>query len=169
MYQVRQIYKTGVLVEDHAPEIKKMIEGAGVPLPRVEAWVCDHDAEDRATLEKHLNIKTRAAYKGVSSGIEAVNGRFKRNKLFLNTRALVEADSSLEKVYKPLCTSEEITGYSWALKKQDTPVKENDHGCDEMRYAVAYIDKVGSSSQGVSASANIQNYIQGKRRDNGPH
>jgi len=169
MIQVKEIYQSERLVEDHAPEIRKMLASVDLPLQRVEAWVCDHDAEDRATLEKHLGIRTIAAMKSVSSGIEAVDGRFKRNMLYLNRRALWEVDTALEAKYKPTSLVEEVTGYIYSDKKQDTPVKENDHGCDGMRYGVAYVDKVGRSSGGVSASTDIQNYITGAKKKDGAY
>jgi phage terminase large subunit len=159
MFQVKQIYRTQRLVEEHAPEIKKMILGCGIPIPRVEKWICDHDAEDRATLEKHLGIATTAAYKAITPGIEAVQARFKHNRLFLNLNAVDDPDELLEKAYLPTCTADEVPAYSWSDKKQDTPIGENDHGCDEMRYAVAYVDKLAKSRIRVNQGQSIQNYI----------
>jgi phage terminase large subunit len=159
MFQVKQIYRTQRLVEDHAPLIKAMIVDCGIPIPRIEKWICDHDAEDRATLEKHLGIKTTAAFKEISSGIQAVKGRFKANRLFLNLNAVDDPDPELEKKYLPLCTADEVTGYSWSDKKQETPIKEQDHGCDEMRYGVAYVDKLDRKPINVRTSASVGNYI----------
>jgi len=159
MFQVKQIYRTARLVEDHAPHIRAMVLGAGIPLPRVEKWICDHDAEDRATLEKHLAITTTAAFKDVSSGIQAVKARFKSNRLFLNLNAVDDPDPELEKKYLPLSTADEVTGYSWSDKKQETPVKEHDHGCDEMRYGVAYADKLHRSPIKVRTQATMASYI----------
>lgn len=159
MFQVKQIYRTQRLVEDHAPLIKAMILGCGIPIPRVEKWICDHDAEDRATLEKHLGITTTPAFKDISSGIQAVKARFKANRLFLNLNAVDDPDPELEKKYLPLCTADEVTGYSWSDKKQETPIKEQDHGCDEMRYGVAYIDKLDRKPVNINTKATITSYI----------
>jgi len=160
MYQIVQIYKTKTLVEDHAKEIRRTLQQLEVPIQRIEAWVCDHDAEDRATLEKHLGIRTRPAFKEVTPGLEAVNSRYNRDALFLNANAVENVDEELERAYKPLCTADEVPGYVWSDKKQDTPVKENDHGCDEKRYAVAYVDKLHISTPiRVETKARIQNYI----------
>ncbi len=70
----RQIYKTGMLVSDKAAMIKAQdrTEPTGA---RCEAVVADHDAEDRATLDRE-GIKTRPAHKAVRPGIEAVSRRF---------------------------------------------------------------------------------------------
>jgi len=129
----------------------------------IEEWVTDHDAEDRATLEKHLNIRTKAAYKAVLQGIEAVKGRLKKSRLFLVRGALVELDSKLERDKRPTCTIDEIAGYRWSDKKQDTPIKENDHGMDDLRYAVAFVDKIDRSSFTIGGSAKIDSYIKSDR------
>lgn len=159
MLQVKQIYFTRKLVEDHAVKIREMILGCGIPLPRIEAWVCDHDAEDRATLERHLGIKTIAAYKAISTGIEAVKTRLKNKRLFLNLNAVDNVDPELEKLYLPTCTADEVPAYSWSDKKAETPIGEHDHGCDEMRYAVAYVDRIDKKRIKVNSGTQVQNYI----------
>ena len=162
MFQVKQIYRTQRLVEDHAPLIKAMLLSCGIPIPRIEKWICDHDAEDRATLEKHLHIKTTAAFKDISSGIQAVKARLQANRLFLNLNAVDDPDPLLEKSYAPTSTAEEITGYAWSDKKQETPIGVNDHGLDEMRYGVAYVDKLSRSAPGIRQQVRIQSYVTGR-------
>ena len=138
-------------------QIREMIEGYPI-----EAWITDHDAEDRATLENALGITTTAAYKSVKDGIEAVMQRYKDNKLFHCRGALMEEDLSLKDEHKPACTYEEIPGYRWSDKKQDTPVKENDHGMDMTRYVTCYIDRIGDSTTPIDAkkSVEISNYAR---------
>jgi phage terminase large subunit len=137
-----------------------MLLDLGIPIQRIERWVCDHDAEDRATLERHLGITTTAAFKDVSSGIQAVQTRLTKRTLFLNLNAVDTPDPELEKRYLPTSTAGEITGYSWSDKKAETPVKEFDHGMDEMRYVVAYVDKLNKKPIQVSSTkASVQNYI----------
>ena len=138
IWHYKQIYHTKRTVEDHCIQIEKMIEGYPV-----EAWITDHDAEDRATLEKHLSVKTTAAYKSVLPGIEAIKKRLKDKRIKYNRGALIELDMELEKAKRPTCLIDEISGYRWSDKKQDTPIKENDHALDEMRYLVAYVDHIG--------------------------
>lgn len=145
-YRYREIYRTKRLVEDHAREI--LGAGAGEPTP--VAVVCDWDAEDRATLEKHLGFGTYPAVKTVSEGIQATAARMKvagdgKARLFLMRDSLVERDSELVDRKLPTCTEEEIEGYVWNPKK-DQPIKEDDHGMDCMRYAVMWAE---SSSKGV--------------------
>lgn len=147
----REIYHSKRLVEDHARQARKaMVWPNGKwrePKPR--AVICDHDAEDRATLEKHLGLKTTAAIKKVSPGIQAVTSRLKpagdgRPRVFIMRGALLERDPVLEEAKKPASTEEELPGYVWAVKPGGTapeaPLKENDHGCDAMRYVVAARD-----------------------------
>jgi hypothetical protein len=79
----REIYRTQRLVEDHAKDILNVVTvTAGASkgqwlYPRPAAIICDHDAEDRATLERHLGMGTTAAKKSVSDGIQAMSARLR--------------------------------------------------------------------------------------------
>lgn len=142
---VREIYMTGRLVEDHARKILDTVAPGGVwNCARPRAIVCDHDAEDRATLERHLGMATRPAKKNVSEGIDLFHSRLRprgdgRPGLVLMRDAVVEKDKTLEDARKPVCTADEIPGYIWNPQK-DAPIKENDHGCDAGRYVVEEVD-----------------------------
>lgn len=156
LYLYREIYRSKRLVEDHAKDMLRLMAPGGRWLePKPRAVICDHDAEDRATLERHLGMSTVAATKTVSDGIQAVATRLRpagdgRPRLFLVRGALVERDRELEQAKKPLCTEDEVTGYIWDVRDgkvaKEAPVKENDHGCDAMRYAVAERDLGGRPS-----------------------
>jgi phage terminase large subunit len=162
LYLYREIYMTGRTVEDHAQQILKCVTAQTGPRkgqwkePRPRQIICDHDAEGRATLEKHLELGTDAAHKGVTDGIQAVQSRLKEQGdgkpgLFLMRGALVERDPHLEDQKKPLCTEQEIVGYVWLQKPgqqqlKEEPLKENDHGMDCMRYLVAEKDLYGGFS-----------------------
>ena len=77
MIMTREIYETGMLVEDLAGLIKEINEEHNEWL---SAIVCDHDAEDRATLERHLGMQTLPALKGqgsVIAGIGMVKARLR--------------------------------------------------------------------------------------------
>jgi phage terminase large subunit len=136
-------------VEEHAAAINRHSEGE-----TYEVTVADHDAEDRATLERK-GIRTRRARKDVSPGIQAVQSRLKVNpttkkpRLFIMRGALVEEDAALREARKPLCTADEFDGYIWQpgadgrpLKEQ--PLKVNDHGMDMLRYSVMYADNTSA-------------------------
>jgi len=152
LYLYREIYMTGRLVEDHARQIMGIVrpgaewndrerrwEGGRWVEPKPQKIVCDHDAEDRATLSRYLGMSTTPADKRVKVGIEAVERRWRDNRMFLMRGALVERDQTLVDARKPTCTAEEIGGYVWDDNKEQ-PVKENDDGSDAMRYRVALDD-----------------------------
>lgn len=171
-YLYREIYHTKLLVEDAARLILKQVTRARRGLTRAQnevfrsdrskalqeglcEWtepepikvVCDHDAEDRATLQRYLHRGTTAARKTVKPGLEKVDVRFRpagdgKPRLFLMRGAVVKRDPELEAAGLPVCTEDEVGGYVWAPPKPDgtpkeEPVKQNDHGCDAMRYFVA--------------------------------
>lgn len=158
LYLYREVYHTGLIVEDAAKQLLTLV-GAMNPdtgkrdwskarEPRPKAVVCDHDAEDRATIERHLGIKTTAAKKDVVSGIQAVEKRLRKAgdgkpRLFIMQGTLVARDPELEDAKKPCCTAEEFDGYVWADKEtKEEPVKVNDHGVDMVRYMVMHFDAV---------------------------
>jgi phage terminase large subunit len=157
LYLYRETYRTQRLVEDHAKTALALMKSPSgqwrEPQPR--AVICDHDAEDRATLEKHLGLGTSAAKKTVSDGIQAVQSRLKvqedgRPRLFIVRGALAERDDALAERSLPTCTAEEVAGYVWAVKPgtggaglKEQPLKENDHGLDALRYVVAERDLGG--------------------------
>lgn len=145
MYRYREIYMTKRTVAQHAEKINLLSQGESY-----EATVCDHDAEDRATL-KQAGIASVNAVKDVSRGIQAVQERLARGhddkpRLFMLKGALVERDGALVEERKPTCTEQEMPGYIWQTTPDGKPDKEeplklNDHGCDTTRYAVMYMDK----------------------------
>lgn len=148
LYLHREIYRSRRLVEDHARDIRAMTADD----PRPTVVICDHDAEGRATLERHLGIVTTAAYKAIAPGIEAVQSRLRvagdgRPRLFIMRDTLVERDEALADEHKPTCTLDEVDVYVWPKAVdgrpiREAPVKENDHGMDPLRYTVAHVDKI---------------------------
>jgi phage terminase large subunit len=116
------------------------------------ATICDHDAEDRATLER-WGIKTTKADKSIRPGIEAVQQRLRldsdgRARLYFFRDALVEEDDTLKTRYKPVRTVEEFAGYAWpsfdgkrkeASPRDELPVKADDHGMDCIRYMCMHL------------------------------
>lgn len=158
LYLYREIYKTQTLVQDHAARMLAIwneealwwSEKRKIPLEsahgmtRPELIVCDHDAEDRATLERHLGMSTMGARKYVRKGIQAVSERLLiagdgRPRLFVVADGLDETDPLLIEARKPRCLREEIGQYVWN-KEKDAPVKESDDGCDQMRYLCMQVD-----------------------------
>lgn len=172
LYLYREIYFTKTLVEDHAKEILGIVTRCsrwndpdhqecewrpsepgfcrtvwGEPQP--EVIVADHDAEDRATFERHLGMSTTAAHKAKQTGIQLVQSRIKvagdgKPRLFLCRDALHKRDMDLEARKLPCCTEEEVGAYIWAktLKgdEKEDPLDKDNHGMDAKRYIVAYED-----------------------------
>jgi phage terminase large subunit len=148
----REIYYTRRLVEEHAAKIAEYNETDRDAGAFIELMVCDHDAEGRATLEKYTGMKATGADKRVLAGIQAVQSRIKvhhdglpRIRIFRD--ALVERDPELAEAKLPSSTREEVGGYVWAdSKTKEAPVKVDDHGLDDMRYAVMAIDAPTASA-----------------------
>lgn len=151
MFCYREIYKSHKIVRDHARRIKILSSGE-----RYEVTVCDHDAEDRATLEE-AGIITMPAHKAITPGIEAVQLRLRnddhtnRPRIFFFDNALDERDEELAEVGFPISTVAEFDGYIYpkgidGKPIKEEPVKKDDHGMDAMRYAVAYEDNLASMS-----------------------
>lgn len=164
MILVREIYRTQTLVEDHARVMRRLmglgpidsLTGRELPYvgPEVTGWdakrpsitVCDHDAEDRATLERHLGWPTRPANKNVADGIQATAARWRpdgrgRARIKLFRDAVVGGrDPLLVDAKKPASTPEEIPTYVWNDKGKDEPRKIEDDGSDTVRYAVMEVD-----------------------------
>jgi phage terminase large subunit len=177
LYRYREIYHSKRLVEDHAramlaefdAECRTLAESWNASLGYETALqearsrlapyciVCDHDAEDRATLERHLLMTTTPAKKHLSPGIQAVAARLRvagdgKPRLFLLRNSLVARDPLLNEARKPLCTEEEIDAYAWdttsGRRHGEVPVDKDNHGLDALRYIVAKLD---GGSYGVFA------------------
>lgn len=147
IYLYRQIYMSRRLVEDHAAQGLRL--SANEPRPR--AIITDHDAEDRATFERHTGMKTTAAQKNVKGGIQAVQERLRvqpdgKPRLFILEDSLVERDQMLKAEGRTTSTEEEFTSYVWdqrksgVVREKEVPVKEDDHGMDNIRYMTAHLD-----------------------------
>lgn len=145
LYLYREIYMSQRTVASHAAQIKELSAGEVFDRP----VIADHDAEDRATLAA-AGIQTKAAAKDISTGIQAVQERLKvagdgKPRLFILRDSLVERDQRLADLHRPTCTQDEFTGYIWpkgidGKAVKESPIKENDHGMDAMRYLVKAVD-----------------------------
>ncbi|MFE1024967.1 phage terminase large subunit [Streptomyces sp. NPDC058818] len=154
LYLVREVVKTQRIVEDHAKEIKRITTNKQGEWLAPTAVIADHDAEDRATFEKHMGIGTISAKKGKTAGIQAFQSRLEKAadgkpRLMVFRNALKYRDHAMVDAMKPIGLAEEIPGYVWASKAgsstdlKEEPVKENDHSLDAARYVVAQRDMKG--------------------------
>jgi len=149
-YRYREWYRTKMIVQDHAKIIHQHSVGE-----TYEATVSDHDAEDRATLERE-GIPTVPAFKAIAPGIQAIQSRLRKAgdgkpRIFYFRDALIEQDPELVAMRKPTSTIEEMDVYVWpkgenGKSNKEAPLKENDHGQDASRYAVAYVDRLTNAT-----------------------
>jgi PBSX family phage terminase large subunit len=143
LYLYAEQYHTKKTVAQHTEDLVAQIkddEGNWLE-PRPRAIICDHDAEGRATFEKELGLSTQPANKRVLEGIEAVQTRLKAGSLFLLRDSVFQRDSALSNARRPCSTEEEVSGYIWdtgaGKRAKEQPLKQDDHGCDAMRYLAA--------------------------------
>lgn len=156
LYLYRQIYMSQRTVKRHANQINELDKEE-----RIEATICDHDAEDRATLHEN-GISTIPADKRVTVGIEKVQLRLakagdNKPRIFILEDSLVEIDRELQSQYKPIRTEDEFGSYVWVAGKDGKPLKEeplkiDDHGMDMTRYAVMYLDRLSSKPRQPTVS-----------------
>ena len=145
LYHYRQAYWS----EIGATDFGQMINQHQPKNERIRYTVSDHDVSDRIDLMKQ-GIRTIRAIKDVRRGINAVNQRLMVDKLFFVRDALIERDpelaseDSLARRVRPQSTLEEIPSYEWGVTAKgvptDEPNKMDDHGCDELRYAVMSVE-----------------------------
>jgi PBSX family phage terminase large subunit len=105
--------------------------------------ICDHDAEDIATLNEN-GLRTRPAEKDRLAGQQAVYTKFENEQLYLFEDALVEVDQRLLMEGKPTRTADEYGTYVWMSKGKEDMVKVKDDGMDTQRYAIYTTGGVGA-------------------------
>lgn len=148
-YLTHEIARRQRLVEDHARDILELMQANGWKRP--EAIVCDHDSEDRATLERHLKMPTIPARKAVIRGVQLTQARIRpagdgKPRLIVFRNATLNTDPLAATDKRPRGFAAEIGGYVWAMERgadgipKEVPLKLNDHSMDGGRYAVAYLD-----------------------------
>lgn len=157
LYLYRELYRTNVLVEDHAKRIVELSQGESI-----SETIADHDAQERATLARY-GVPTIAAKKDIVIGVQAVESRLAvqgdgKPRLFIMRDCLVDEDPHLIEARLPTHTAAEIPEYVYkensATKNADElPVKNNDHGVDAMRYMVMHLDSKTKKRRGYVANA----------------
>lgn len=145
LYLYREIYKTQYLVEDLAKFVKAEVDAGTEPRP-VAVIADPEDAEGRATFTKHSGLSTVVPDKTKKqAGIQAASKRFEvhgdgKPRLFIVEGACANPDRRLSEAGKPTCTQDELSAYVWHPDGKDEPIKEDDHGCDALRYLVFHLD-----------------------------
>ena len=172
LYLVQQIYRTQQLVEDLAEEIMDITQTQ----PQPHAIICDHDAEGRATFERHTHLLTLPAYKSIQEGIQGVQNRLKCEEKWggkpglriLRDSLVGDVDKRLEQEGKPVRGEDEWEGYVWDEKitrlanspKDELPVDTENHFMDSCRYAIAFVDDLAADPQEEEATMTWEDRIQ---------
>jgi hypothetical protein len=143
MYLVAQLYRTGQMVSDW------WTEKAGELCREFNAQAVACDPSEPAYIRQYGagGLTAIPAFNRVRPGIDLVQKRLKvaedgKPRLFIVRDSLRYPDESLKLEQRIYAVEQEFPGYVWAdSKKKEEPIKENDHGMDMIRYAVAYVDK----------------------------
>lgn len=171
-YLTHEIARRQRLVEDHARDILELMQANGWKRP--EAIVCDHDSEDRATLERHLKMATIPARKAVTRGVQLTQARVRpagdgKPRLIVFRDATLRTDPLAATDKRPRGFAAEIGGYVWAMERgadgipREMPLKKDDHSMDAGRYLVAYLDWHEDAKVGNPAKAQPQQPKTGGR------
>jgi len=143
LFLYRELYRTQRTVDDHARRVLEAVAPKGQwREPRPRQVVSDHDPEGQEVFRRVTGLTVVSANKNVEQGLQSVARRLRpagdgKPRLFFMRDVLMDVDRDLERALKPVCTVEEIPGYVWdgaAGGGRERPVKEDDHGCDAMRY-----------------------------------
>lgn len=158
-YLYREIYRTGVLVPEHAAHALRLLRAEAefwarrnkIPLDsaermlRPETIICDPEgAQERGLLERHLGMPTVGARKDVRKGVQVVSDRLRpsadgRPRLQVVRGCLVGRDPVLDEARKPQGFLEEVDGYVWDPGKE-RPVDRDNHSADALRYLCVHLD-----------------------------
>ena len=159
-WRYREIYMSHVTVPEHKKLIRQLEEKelddvreaqrreGDTPIERLpfQLSVADHDAGDRAILEREpYRIITRPANKmndAIDAAVPHVFKMLEERRIRFVIGARVERDSRLEHEDKPTCTEEEMGALHYPKPqdsvliqaKRERPVKEDDHGHDALWY-----------------------------------
>jgi phage terminase large subunit len=138
----REKYESGKRYKEHAEEIREYTPDGR----RVIKSTADHDAEGQETLNRE-GVSTVNAEKSILDGIQAVKKRLsfddrgQADLYFMEGARVHKPDPDRHVEDETLKTVDEISGYVWDEDADDDePVKEDDHGCDAMRYLVYTLD-----------------------------
>ena len=138
LYRVAEVYRHGETDDWWLERALEINNEYGI-----ETFLCDPSQPAYITKFVAAGLNAIGGFNGVLAGINAIQQRFKDNRIFFYRDANRHIDQQLKREPgKPWRTEDELPIYVWAGSKKEQPVKENDHGCDALRYAVCYIDKV---------------------------
>lgn len=155
LYVVYDLHRTGQTIDWWIAKAREVKQRFGVG-----EFVCDPSEPAYIEQFRRAGLPAVTAFNEVEPGINMVRARLVpakdgRRRLYFWDGCLAERDQGLLEQKRPVSTIEEFDSY--VLKPQPTsktpnaevreePVKENDHGCDALRYLVAHLDRKGGGS-----------------------
>ena len=151
-----ETYRTGLTLDQHVKNLmSELTDDKGNWLePKPQRIVADsEDPEGRVVLQRELGLPVQPAKKGpgsVNAGIQAVQRRLRvaddgKPRILFVRNAVHSRDAELVSASKPCCTVDEIPGYVWKDGTREEPVKDEDDGCDALRYLVSDRDLRGEA------------------------
>jgi hypothetical protein len=148
MYRVSEIYRSRKLIDwwvDRAKELHAE--------HRIETFACDPAEPAYIEAFRAAGLPVTEAFNDISPGVQGVQKRLEvqpdnRPRLQLVEQDPDGADEVLQAAKKPLGLIDEMDAYSWPKTREGKPNKEvpedkDNHACDALRYAVAYVDGLG--------------------------
>lgn len=154
----REVYMSGVTTDEHA---KMIVRHTG--REKIKATIADHDAGDRALLERG-GVPSMAAKKDVSAGIQETYTAISNDRIYFLKDSLIEEDFALVTNRKPYTSVQEFGGYLRNRGKdgirdpKEDPQKLNDHGMDTMRY-LYYTLWLSSNPSGAFDAGKKSEYV----------
>ena len=137
MYLLEQVYQTRRTTDWWIEQALDMQSRHGY----LEIIACDPSEPAFIDEYRSAGLNAQPANNAVAPGIDAVKKRLAEKRLFIVRDSLRHTDPALADERKPQRVEDEIPMYVWADKVgKEQPVKENDHGVDMVRYAVATLD-----------------------------
>jgi hypothetical protein len=134
----------------------------------VEAFACDPSEPAYIDAFQEAGLNAVKGFNAVLPGINAVKRRLADGTLTFVRDSLREADQARIRQKLPARVEDEIPGYVWAGGAKERPVKEDDHGLDQLRYAVAYVDGLGEERApdpaGEIADVPMDSYLASGRK-----
>ena len=123
-YVIHEEYRTGLTVDQWAVIAKNIKTDY-----KIEKFYCDPAEPNDIAMFNHAGLPAVAAENAVLPGINRVIEGWRVNSLYILTGQAPHLIDELET-------------YHWNDKSiKDAPVKENDHACDTLRYAIMGITK----------------------------
>lgn len=158
MFLVREIYRTGKLIGWWVDQARKIRDEF-----RPEMFACDPAEPSNIQELQNAGLPVVGAFNDIERGIQAVKERLipagdGRPRLVIAKDCNRERDESLVSARMATSVVDEFTLYVYPKGQDGKPLRElpvdaDNHGLDSLRYAVAYVDRLGTDRPGAAAVA----------------